>query len=179
MSFFLPVHRNNRPGRSGPVPQRRPHYERLPPPQHSISAGHNAAQRRAPSSGSPVYEARRRATLCPIGEKGTLPKTLAPPLTYTHKTSSSFILSSLLLLHCLSLLWFTEPHSQGPDWLWPSGCQRNGVFSPEEVRTQRPGCTELHVSTNLPAANMSGIETLLPLCLSVTLPLSLSRSLCL
>lgn len=42
----------------------------------------------------------------------------------------------------------TEPHSERPDRLWASGCQRNGVFSPEEVCPQRPGCTQLHVSVN-------------------------------
>lgn len=83
--FFLLVQRNNRPGRSGPVPQRRPHNERLPPPQHSVSAGHHAAQRGAPSSGPPVYEARGCAALYPIGEKGKLRKkqTLSHPQTHT------------------------------------------------------------------------------------------------
>lgn len=65
---------------------------------------------------------------------------LGKTLTHSHKTSCHFVLSSLLL-HRMLLLSFTEPHSQRPDWLWPSGCQRNGVFSPEEVRAQRPGCT--------------------------------------
>ena len=44
------------------------------------------------------------------------------------------------------IVYLPESNSEGPDRLRPPGCQGDGVFGSEEVCTQRPGSTQLHVS---------------------------------
>lgn len=152
-------------GGGGAVFERRNLHEGLPPPPCPVSPGYFAPQRWTSPGGFAVYETRRPQTFYPLWAESkhvllmpihqTLPnlqkeepiaKIWASNMDVLTKRKFKCSSTCVIFIHDTLFSSCSESHSEGSDWLWASGCQRNGVSRKQEVCAQRPCGTQLHVS---------------------------------